>query len=57
MKKTNEIKDNDNNYYLCDGLEIKDNEIILYAVAANPQLVFYNLNKNEKIRTLDNLIY
>ncbi len=36
--------------------KIKDNEIILYAVNTNPQsLVFYNLNKNEKIRTLKNL--
>ena len=41
---------------LSDGLVIKDNEIILYAVNTNPQsLVFYNLNKNEKIRTLNNL--
>ena len=40
--------------YLSDGLEIKDNEILLYAL--NPQsLVFYDLNKNEKIKTLNNL--
>ena len=37
-------------------IEIKDNEIILYAVATNPHsLVFYNLKKNEKIKTLNNL--
>ena len=41
---------------LCDGLEIKDNEIILYALGTNPpSLVFYNLIKNEKIKTLNNL--
>ena len=41
---------------LSDGLEIKDNEIILYALKTSPQsLVFYDLNKNEKIKTLNNL--
>ena len=41
---------------LSDGIEIKDNEIILYALNTNPQsLVFYDLNKNEKIRTIYNL--
>ena len=41
---------------LSDGLEIKDNEIILYALDTKPQsLVFYNLIKNEKIKTLNNL--
>ncbi len=41
---------------LSDGLEIKDNEIILYAVETNPKsLVFYNLYKNEKIKTLNDL--
>ena len=43
----NEFKDS---CYLSDGLEIKDNEIILYSLYTKPQsLVFYNLNKNEKI--------
>ena len=55
-EKIEEFKDNNNDYYLSDGLEIKDNEIILYAVATDPEsLVFYNLNKNEKIKTLNNL--
>ena len=37
-------------------LKIKDNEIILYALETNPQsLVFYNLIKKEKIKTLNNL--
>jgi hypothetical protein len=52
-EKINEFKDTN---YLCDGIEIKDNEIILYAVNTNPKsLVFYNLKKNEKIKTLNNL--
>ena len=38
------------------GVEIKDNEIILYALDTDPQsLVFYNLIKKEKIKTLNNL--
>ena len=50
-EKIEEFKDN---YWLSDGLEIKDNEIILYALY--PQsLVFYNLIKKEKIKTLNNL--
>ena len=41
---------------LSDGIEIKNNEIILYALNTNPQsLVFYNLIKNKKIKTLNNL--
>ena len=50
--KINEFKDINQ---LSDGLEYKYNEI-LYALNTNPQsLVFYNLNKNEKITTLNNL--
>ena len=53
-EKIDEFKDSNK---LSDGLEIKDNEIILYALETNPQsLVFYNLIKNEKIKTLINLI-
>ena len=45
----------DNNI-LTDGLEIKDNEIICYQIKTDPNsLVFYDLNKNEKIKTLNNL--
>ena len=41
---------------LSDGLEIKDNEIICYQIRTVPNsLVFYDLNKNEKIKTLNNL--
>ena len=41
---------------LTDGLEIKDNEIICYQLRTDPNsLVFYDLNKNEKIKTLNNL--
>ena len=41
---------------LTDGLEIKDNEIICYQIKTDPNsLVFYDLNKNEKIKTLNNL--
>ena len=51
-EKINEFKDSN---ILSDGLEIKDNEI-LYSINTNPQsLIFYNLNKNEKIKTLNNL--
>ena len=36
-------------YQLSDGIEIKDNEIILYALDSNPQsLIFYNLKKKRK---------
>ena len=46
---------NENNE-LSDGYEIKDNEEILYTLNSNPQsLVFYNLYKSKKIRTLNNL--
>ena len=42
--------------YFSDWLEIKDNEIILYALNTYPKsLVFYNLIKKEKIKTLNNL--
>ncbi len=52
-EQINEFKDSN---WLSDGLEIKDNEIILYALNTNPQsLVFYNLIKKEKIKTLNNL--
>ena len=52
-EKINEFKDSNE---LSDGLEIKDNEIILYALDTNPKsLVFYNLIKKEKIKTLNNL--
>ena len=52
-EKIDEFKDSN---WLCDGLEIKDNKIILYAVDTNPRsLVFYNLIKKEKIKTLNNL--
>ena len=51
-EKINEFKDTN---ILSDGIEVKDNEI-LYAIHTNPQsLVFYDLNKNEKIKTLKNL--
>ena len=51
-EKINEFKDTN---YLSDGLEIKDNEI-LYSIATNPNsLVFFNLNKNEKIKTISKL--
>ena len=44
-----------NTNILSDGLEIKDNEI-LYELNTNPHsLVFYNLDKNKKIKTLNNL--
>ena len=50
-EKIDEFKDNN---ALSDGIEIKDNEIILYALY--PQsIVFYNLIKKEKIKTLNNL--
>ena len=39
---------------LSDGLEIKDNEIILYSLYPE-SLVFYDLNKNEKIKIINNL--
>ena len=52
-EKINEFKDTNG---LSDGLEIKDNEIILYTLYTNPQsLVFFNLNENKKIKTLNNL--
>ena len=52
-EKIDEFKDSNS---LSDGLEIKDNEIILYALFSEPEsLVFYNLIKNEKIKTLNNL--
>ena len=52
-EKIEEFKDSNK---LSDGLEIKDNEIILYALKTNPRsLVFYNLIKKEKIKTLNNL--
>ena len=46
--------------WLSDGLEIKDNEEILYSLVTEPSsleksLVFYNLKKNEKIKTLNYL--
>ncbi len=48
----NEIKEN---FELCDGLEIKENEI-LFVLNNNPQsLIFYDLNKNENIKILNNL--
>ena len=47
MKDTNDLS---------DGLEIKDNEEILYTTSTNwTSLIFYHLNKNEKIKTLNNL--
>ena len=51
-EKINEIKEN---YEICDGLEIKEKEI-LYVLNNNPQsLIFYDLNKNEKKKILNNL--
>ena len=51
-EKIKEFKDIEK---LNDGLEIKDNEI-LYSLITNPQsLVFFDLNKFEKIKTLKNL--
>ena len=47
----NEFKDSN---ALSDGLEIKHNEIILYALETTPNsLVFYNLNKDEKIKAIN----
>ena len=55
--KYENIKEFKDSNILSDRLEIKDNEIILYSLFTNqPSLVFYNLNKNEKIKTLNNLI-
>ena len=55
-EKIDEFKDSCYSNYLSDGLEIKDNEIILYALKTDPKsLVFYNLIKKEKIKTLNNL--
>ena len=52
-EKINKIEDSNK---LSDGIEIKDNKIILYTLNSNPQsLVFYDLNKNIKIKTLNNL--
>ena len=52
-EKINEFKDSNK---ISDGIEIKDNEIILCALNTNPQsLVFYNLKNNEKIKTINNL--
>ena len=52
-EKNYEFKDTNK---LSDGLEIKDNEIILYSIATSPSsLAFYNLNQNAKIKTLNNL--
>ena len=49
----NEFKDTNR---FSDGLEIKNNEIICYQIRTVPNsLVFYDLNKNEKIKTLNNL--
>ena len=51
-EKINEFKDTN---MLSDGIEIKDNEI-LYSLDTNPNsLVFFNLNKYNKIETLFNL--
>ena len=47
----NEFKDTND---LSDGLEIKDNEIILYVLAPE-SLVFFNLIKKKKLKTLNNL--
>ena len=52
-EKINEFKDTNS---LSDGLEIKDNEIILYSLGTIPRsIIFYHLNKNEKIKILNNL--
>ena len=52
-EKIYEFKDS---YEISDGIEIKDNELVLYALNSNPQsLVFFNLNKKEKIKTLNDL--
>ena len=51
-EKINEFKDTN---MLSDGIEIKDNEI-LYSLDTNPNsLVFFNINKYNKIETLFNL--
>ena len=59
------LNDNNNEYekiiefkdsnYICDGIEIKDNEILYTLNTTQKSLVFYDLNKNEKIKTLNNL--
>ena len=52
-KIINEYKDSNE---LSDGLEIKENKIISYALNSNPQsLVFYDLKSDEKIKILSNL--
>ena len=52
-KLINEFKDS---FELSDGLEIKENETISYAMKSTPQsLIFYDLNSDEKIKTLNNL--
>jgi len=52
-EKINEFKDKNR---LSDGLEIKENEIILYSLDTNPQsLVFYDINKKEIIKIINNL--
>ena len=42
-------------YHLCDGLEIKNNEILYLIGNEQKSLVFYNLERKEKIKILNNL--
>ena len=42
-------------FHICDGLEVKENEILYLKGYKQKSLVFYNLEKKEKIKTLDNL--
>jgi len=42
-------------YHICDGLEIKNNEILYLIGNQQKSLVFYNLEKKEKIKILNNL--
>ena len=51
-EKINEIVES---YRLSDGIEIKDNEILYFIGDAQKSLVFYDLEKNEKIKILNNI--
>ena len=52
-EQINEFKDSN---CLSDGIEIKDNELLYTLDVFNKQsLVFYSLNKNKKIKTINNL--
>ena len=50
-EKINELE----GQFIYDCLEIKDNEILYGINIYSDSLIFYNLNKNEKMKTLDNI--